>query len=145
MRLTGGEGVDLIIDALGPTSFRKDYRLLRPGGRLVMYGLSEVTRESGRDLPAMLKGLVKMPLATIPWWKSLLVMNENKGVFGLNMLKWWEREGSLDRVTEPLMADLEAGRLEPVVAEAFPFEQAGDAHKFIAERRNVGKVVLFPS
>ena len=41
MRITGGEGVDLVIDALGPTSFRKDYRLLRSGGRLVMYGLSE--------------------------------------------------------------------------------------------------------
>jgi NADPH:quinone reductase-like Zn-dependent oxidoreductase len=145
MRLTAGEGVDLIIDALGPTSFRKDYRLLRPGGRMVMYGLSEATNEKGRDLPATLKGLFKMPLATVPWWKSLMVMNENKGVFGLNMLKWWEREGSLDRVTEPLMADLEAGHLEPVVAEAFPFERAGDAHKFIAERRNVGKVVLFPN
>ena len=145
MRITGGKGVDLVIDALGPTSFRKDYRLLRPGGRMVMYGLSEVTKESGRDIPAALKSLAKMPLATIPWWKSLALMNENKGVFGLNMLKWWDREGSLDRVTEPLMADLEAGRLEPVVAEAFPFERAGDAHKFIAERRNVGKVVLFPS
>jgi len=144
LRLTDGEGVDLIIDALGPTSFRKDYRLLRPGGRVVMYGLSEVTSESGRNLPAMLKGLVKMPLATVPWWKSLMMMNENKGVFGLNMLKWWEAEGSLDRVTEPLMADLEAGRLEPVVSESFSFAQAGDAHKFIAERRNVGKVVLFP-
>lgn len=145
MRITGGEGVDLIIDALGPTSFRKDYRLLRSGGRLVMYGLSEVTSEGGRDLPAALKSLAKMPLATIPWWKSLALMNENKGVFGLNMLKWWDREGSLDRVTAPLMADLEAGRLEPVVAEAFPFERAGEAHEFIAQRRNVGKVVLFPS
>jgi len=145
MRLTDGEGVDLVIDALGPTSFRKDYRLLRPGGRLVMYGISEASTETGRSIPAMLRALTKMPLATIPWWKSLALMNENKGVFGLNMLKWWEREGSLDRVTEPLMADLEAGRLEPVVSEAFPFERAGDAHKFIAERRNVGKVVLFPS
>jgi NADPH:quinone reductase-like Zn-dependent oxidoreductase len=145
MRITGGEGVDLIIDALGPTSFRKDYRLLRSGGRLVMYGLSEVAKESGRDIPAALKSLVKMPLATIPWWKSLALMNENKGIFGLNMLKWWDREGSLDRVTEPLMADLEAGRLEPVVAEAFPFERAGEAHEFIAKRRNVGKVVLFPN
>jgi NADPH:quinone reductase-like Zn-dependent oxidoreductase len=144
MRITGGEGVDLIIDALGPTSFRKDYRLLRPGGRLVMYGLSEATKESGRDLPAALKSLAKMPWATIPWWKSLALMNENKGVFGLNMLKWWEREGSLDRATDPLMADLEAGRLEPVVSEAFPFERAGEAHEFIAQRRNVGKVVLFP-
>jgi NADPH:quinone reductase-like Zn-dependent oxidoreductase len=145
MRITGGEGVDLIIDALGPTSFRKDYRLLRSGGRLVMYGLSEVTNEGRRDIPAALKGLLKMPLATMPWWKSLAVMSENKGVFGLNMLSWWDREGSLDRVTEPLMADLEAGRLDPVVAEAFPFERAGEAHEFIAQRRNVGKVVLFPS
>jgi NADPH:quinone reductase-like Zn-dependent oxidoreductase len=145
MRITNSEGVDLAIDAIGPTSFRKDYRLLRPGGRLVMYGLSEASTDGGRNIPAALKSLAKMPLATLPWWKSLSVMNENKGVFGLNMLKWWDREGSLDRVTEPLMADLENGRLEPVVAEAFPFDQAGDAHRFIAERRNVGKVVLFPN
>jgi NADPH:quinone reductase-like Zn-dependent oxidoreductase len=144
MRITNGEGVDLIIDALGPTSFRKDYRLLRAGGRLVMYGLSESTKAGGRDLPATLKSLVKMPLATMPWWKSLAVMSENKGVFGLNMLSWWDREGSLDRLTDPLMADLEAGRLEPVVAQAFPFDRAGEAHDFIAQRRNVGKVVLFP-
>ena len=145
MRLTDGEGVDLVIDALGPTSFRKDYRLLRPGGRLVMYGLSEATKEGKRSLPAALRSLIRMPTATMPWWKSLTMMNENKGVFGLNMLTWWEQEGSLDRVTEPLMADLEAGRLEPVVAEAFPFERAGEAHMYIGERRNVGKVVLFPS
>lgn len=145
MRLTGDEGVDLVIDALGPTTFRKDYRLLRPGGRLVMYGLSEASKNGKRDVPAALKSLFKMPLATIPWWKSLALMNENKGIFGLNMLKWWEREGNLDRVVEPLSADLESGKLEPVVAEAFPFEQGGEAHRFIAERRNVGKVVLFPT
>jgi synaptic vesicle membrane protein VAT-1 len=145
MRITGGEGVDVIMDALGPTSFRKDYRLLRAGGRLVMYGLSEVTNESGRDIRAALKSLVSMPFATLPWWKSLSLMNENKGVFGLNMLSWWDREGGLERLTEPLLADLDAGRIKPVVAESFPFERAGDAHQFIAERRNVGKVVLFPS
>jgi len=144
MRITGGEGVDLIMDALGPTSFRKDYRLLRSGGRLVMYGLSENSDGGVRNLPATFKSLAKMPWATMPWWKSLMMMNENKGVFGLNMLSWWDREGNLDRVTEPLMADLEAGRLEPVVAEAFPFDRAGEAHEFIAQRRNVGKVVLFP-
>jgi NADPH:quinone reductase-like Zn-dependent oxidoreductase len=143
-RITGGEGVDLIIDALGPASFRKDYRLLRPGGRMVMFGLSEASRSGARSVPAALRSLVAMPLATMPWWKSLALMNENKGVFGLNMLGWWDREGKLDRVTSPLMVDLEAGRLDPVVAEAFPFDRAGDAHEFIAQRRNVGKVVLFP-
>lgn len=142
MRITSGEGVDLVIDALGPASFRKDYRLLRPGGRLVMFGLSEASKGGARSVPVALRSLAAMPLATMPWWKSLGLMNENKGVFGLNMLSWWEREGNLDRVTAPLLADLEADRVSPVVAEAFPFERAGEAHQFIAERRNVGKVVL---
>jgi len=144
MRMTDGEGVDLAFDAIGPTSFRKDYRLLRPGGRLVMYGISENSSGGRRSIPATLKSLARMPMATMPWWKSLYLISENKGVFGLNMLKWWDREGNLDRLTAPLLADLDQGRLEPVVAEAFPFEKAADAHRLIGERRNVGKVVLFP-
>ena len=72
------------------------------------------------------------------------MMNENKGVFGLNMLAWWDREGSIERMIEPLLEQIEDGELEPVVAEAFPFERAGEAHRFIAERRNIGKVVLVP-
>ena len=70
-------------------------------------------------------------------------MNENKGVFGLNMLKWWDAEG-LDRVLDPLAAGLGDGSYVPVVAEAFPFDRAPDAHRFIADRTNVGKVVLTP-
>ena len=144
LRLTGGVGIDIAFDAIGPTSFRKDYRLLRPGGRLVCYGLSEVQSGEGRDLAAAVKGLVRMTTATMPWWKSMAIMNENKGVFGLNMLHWWDREGSLDRVVAPLADDLAAGRLEPVVAASFPFDEAAAAHRYIHERRNVGKVVLVP-
>ena len=144
-RITGDEGVDVIMDALGPTSFRKDYRLLRPGGRLIMYGLSEVQGGSGkRDIPAALRSLARMPLATMPWWKSLAVMNENKGVFGLNLLSWWDREGDVQRITEPLLGDLQNGRLKPVVAAAFPFDRAANAHRMLEERRNVGKVLLVP-
>jgi synaptic vesicle membrane protein VAT-1 len=143
-RITGGDGVDVIIDALGPASFRKDYRLLRQGGRLVMYGLADVQTGDTRNIPAVLRNLVRMPFATVPWWKSLSMMNENKGVFGLNMLHWWDQEGDLERITEPLAAALQAGELEPVVAELFPFDRAGDAHRFLQDRRNIGKVVLVP-
>ena len=143
--ITNDEGVDVIMDALGPTSFRKDYRLLRPGGRLIMYGLSEATKDGKRSLPATLRSVARMPTATIPWWKSLSLMNENKGVFGLNMLSWWERERNLDRAIGPIADWLADGSLEPVIAEAFTFDRAGDAHMMIAERRNVGKVVLVPT
>lgn len=143
-RITGGEGVDVIIDATGPTNFRKDYRLLRQGGRMVMYGLSEANRGTGRSIPRLVRSLVRMPTATMPWWKSLSIMNENKGVLGLNMLSWWDREGNLDRIVEPLTEGLEGGHYDPVVAKAFPFDRAGDAHAYIGDRRNIGKVVLIP-
>jgi NADPH:quinone reductase-like Zn-dependent oxidoreductase len=144
-RITDGEGVDLIMDATGPTNFRKDYRLLREGGRLIMYGASELATQQGRSIPTLARNLMRMPMATMPWWKSLSILSENKGVFGLNMLAWQDREG-LDRVIEPLSKEVEERtiKIDPVVAEAFPFERAGDAHRFIAERRNIGKVVLVP-
>jgi NADPH:quinone reductase-like Zn-dependent oxidoreductase len=143
MRITNGEGVDVVMDAIGPSSFKKSYSVLRQGGRLIMFGLSEVQTGDKRDLPAVLKGLARMPMATMPWWKSLSAMNENKGVFGLNMLKWWDREG-LGRALDPLEAGIASGAYVPVVAEAFPFEQAAEAHRYIGAGKNIGKVVLTP-
>jgi synaptic vesicle membrane protein VAT-1 len=144
-RLTDGQGVDVVIDARGPTSFRKDYRILRPGGRLIMCGLSDAFNEQGRSIPAAVSGLLRLPTSTMPWWNAGRMLNQNRGVFGLNLLSWWRREGGMDRITEPLLADLETGRLRPVVAESFPFARASDAHRYVAERRNIGKVVLTPN
>jgi NADPH:quinone reductase-like Zn-dependent oxidoreductase len=143
-RLTNGEGVDVILDPMGPTSFRKDYRILRPGGRLIMYGLSEAMNENGRDMRAAIRSLLRMPTSTMPWWNAGRLLNQNRGVFGLNLLSWWRREGGMDRITAPLLSDLNSKQLMPVVARSYPFEQAGDAHRYLAERRNIGKVVLTP-
>ena len=144
-RLTDGEGVDIVMDAIGPTSFRKDYRILRPGGRLIMYGLSEALNENGRSVRTALTSLLRLPTSTMPWWNAARLLNQNRGVFGLNLLSWWRREGGMDRITRPLLTDLGAGRLAPVIAKTFPFERAGEAHRFLAERRNIGKVVLTPT
>jgi NADPH:quinone reductase-like Zn-dependent oxidoreductase len=143
-RLTDGAGVDVVLDALGPTSFRKDYRILRPGGKLIMYGLSEAQNEHGRNLRATVRSLLRSPTATMPWWNAARLLNQNRGVFGLNLLSWWRREGGMDRITQPLLADLGSGRLVPVVDRSFPFSQTAEAHRYLAERRNTGKVVLTP-
>lgn len=143
MRITGGEGVDVVMDAVGPTSFKRSYRCLRQGGRLIMFGLAEVQTGERRDIPALVKGLLRMPLATVPWWKSLAMMSENKGVFGLNMLSWWDREG-LDRLLGPLASGLAAGEFVPLVAASFPFDRAGEAHSYLGDAKNIGKVVLTP-
>jgi NADPH:quinone reductase-like Zn-dependent oxidoreductase len=63
-------------------------------------------------------------------------------VIGLNMLRIWDSKGSLDEYIDPLQQWMGNGAVRPVVAEAFPLEKGPDAHRFIHERRNVGKVVL---
>ena len=144
MRLTEGRGVDVAFDALGPRSMRVDWRLLRPGGRLVCYGATQVQSGERRDLAAALRTVFGFPFASMPWWKGPAMLNENRGVFGLNLKQWWDREGNLARIVTPVRELLSAGVIRPVVDSSFAFDRAADAHRRLMEGRNIGKVVLTP-
>jgi NADPH:quinone reductase-like Zn-dependent oxidoreductase len=132
-------GFDLIMDAVGGHSFRTSYDLLRPGGRLVCFGASSVISGERRSYVQAARALVRMPRFNL-----IKQMSQSKAVIGLNMLTLWKDAGTLDPWIEPLRELIEDGTIEPVVAEAFPFDRAPDAHRMISERRNVGKVVLVP-
>ncbi len=129
--------MDLIIDGLGGASFRRSYRLLGAGGRMVCIGASAVVSGDRRDLVSALRTIVRMPRFNL-----VKQMSDSKAVIGLNMLRIWDARGSLERETAALLELLGAGVVKPVVAAEFPLERAGEAHAFIAARRNVGKVVL---
>jgi NADPH:quinone reductase-like Zn-dependent oxidoreductase len=130
---------DLVMDAIGGPSFRTSYNLLRPGGRLVAFGASSVTSGEKRNLLTAAKSVIRMPRFNL-----VKQMSESKAVIGLNMLRLWDDRKTLDPWIDPLRALMDDGTIDPVVAEAFPFDRAPDAHRMIAERRNVGKVVLVP-
>ncbi|MCW2959060.1 MAG: zinc-binding dehydrogenase, partial [Solirubrobacterales bacterium] len=68
----------------------------------------------------------------------------SKTVIGLNMLTLWKDRGTLEPWVTPLLDLMADGTIQPVVSDAVPFDQAGDAHRILTERRNVGKVVLVP-
>jgi NADPH:quinone reductase-like Zn-dependent oxidoreductase len=130
---------DLIMDAIGGPSFRTSYNLLRPGGRLVAFGASSVMDGASRNLLQAAKTMVRMPRFNL-----VKQMSASKAVIGLNMLALWDDAGTLEPWITPLRDLIADGTVQPVVAEAFPFDRAGDAHRMLAERRNVGKVVLVP-
>jgi NADPH:quinone reductase-like Zn-dependent oxidoreductase len=79
----------------------------------------------------------------MPWFSIVRQMSASKTIIGLNVLTLWDEHGS-QRWAGPLSELIADGTIRPVVAQTFPFEQAGDAHRHLAERRNVGKVVLVP-
>jgi NADPH:quinone reductase-like Zn-dependent oxidoreductase len=137
-RISGGKApLDLIMDAVGGSSFRKGYGLLRAGGRLVGYGASSVTPGEKRDI----KAIARM-LATTPIFHPMQMMPASKAFIGLNMLTLWDEFGSLDDYIKPLREWVDNGDIRPVVSEAFPLAEGAAAHRYMQERRNVGKVVL---
>jgi len=69
-------------------------------------------------------------------------MNDNKAVIGVNLGHLWDRMDLLRREMQSLLDDWKAGRIKPVVGKTFPLTRAAAAHRYIQERRNVGKVVL---
>jgi NADPH:quinone reductase-like Zn-dependent oxidoreductase len=130
---------DVILDAVAGESFRRSYRQLRAGGRLVAFGASSLVSGERRNLLTAARTVIRMPRFNL-----IKQMSESKAVIGLNMLTLWKDRGTLAPWIEPLREMLADGTIAPVVAGAFPFEQAGEAQTMLVERRNLGKVVLTP-
>jgi NADPH:quinone reductase-like Zn-dependent oxidoreductase len=137
-RITGEETpLDLIVDGIGAKSWKDGYNLLRPGGRLVMIGASSFVTGEKRNLRKAAANL-----ARVPRFNPIKMASESRTLVGLNMLRLWDARGTLEEYVEPLTQWVEQGLLRPVVSEAFPLERIADAHRFMGERKNVGKVVL---
>jgi NADPH:quinone reductase-like Zn-dependent oxidoreductase len=136
----GLEPYDLVLDALGGTSLRRSYDLLRPGGRLVGYGVSNMQEGEKRSL----RKAAPHALAMLRGFNLLDQLSDSKTVIGLNMLRLWDDRGTLEPWITPLAKALDDGTANPIVHAAVSFADAPEAHRILAARENVGKVVLVP-
>jgi NADPH:quinone reductase-like Zn-dependent oxidoreductase len=131
---------DIVLDALGGTSLRRSYGLLRPGGRLVAYGFSNLQRGGKRSL----RTAAPHALSMLRGFNLIDQLSDAKAVIGLNMLRLWDDRGTLGPWIEPLTDALHDGTISPIVHAVVPFAEAPEAHRILAARENIGKVVLVP-
>jgi NADPH:quinone reductase-like Zn-dependent oxidoreductase len=131
---------DLVVDGIGGRSFQRSYALLRPGGRLVAIGVASLQHGERRDL----RRAVPQALRMMRGFNLLDQLTQSKAVIGLNMKRLWDDRRTLASWIEPLRAYLDDGTIQPHVHAAVPFDRAAEAHRLIAARENVGKVVLVP-
>ncbi len=139
--ITGGRGVELILDAVGGESVKKGFRILAPTGRLGMFGASSMATGRTRNPLALLSFALQTP-----WLQAnpVTLMNENKGVFGVNVGHMWNETPRIARWFEEILGLWKEGVVKPQIAKTFAFAEAGAAHDYIQSRSNLGKVLLTP-
>jgi NADPH:quinone reductase-like Zn-dependent oxidoreductase len=138
-QLTDGRGVDLVIDPIGGAHWKKSYEALRHTGRLGMFGVSSASATGLAGKLNLLKTVIRTP-----FFHPFRMLNKNRGVFGLNLGHMWHEPEKVAVWMRDILGGVEEGWVRPYVDRSFSFEEAGAAHRYLEERKNIGKVVLVP-
>lgn len=132
------EGIEMAMDPIGGKTLARSYQCLGPTGRLVVLGFSAAAAGDGRR--NWLKGLAA--LLQTPWFHPLKLMGSNRSVIGVSLGGLESRPGLLGSEMEDLFALYAAGKIKPVIGKAFPLAQATEAHRYIHDRKSIGKIIL---
>ncbi|MBE7187717.1 NADPH:quinone oxidoreductase family protein [Jatrophihabitans endophyticus] len=120
LALTGGAGVDLVVDPVGGDRFTDSLRSLAPEGRLLVIGFT------GGDIPT-----VKVNRLLL---NNISVVGVGWGAFAMPRPAYLREEW--DEML-PVLAGF-----EPVIGATYPLADAAQALQAIDERRAVGNVVI---
>ena len=111
--LTGGQGVDVVVEHVGDATWKTSLQAARKEGRIVVCGAT-----SGPNPPANLHRV---------FWKQLSILGSTMG-------KRADFQAAYDLVA--------TGRATPVVDRVYPLSEVAAAHEYLESGRQFGKVVL---
>ncbi len=123
LRLTGGRGADLILDAVGKPTFEPGLKCLAPFGHLLVYG-----RAGGAPDPLNVLRLFAKSAKVSGFVLPVVV--------GMPEVM---REG-----VEKSFALMRDKKLKLVIGKSFPLAQAAEALRLLQSRQSIGKLVLVP-
>lgn len=122
--LTGGRGVDIVVDPVGGDRFTDSLRCLATEGRLLVIGFT------AGEIPT-----VKVNRLLL---NNIAVVGVSWGTFAL------ATPGYLARQWAALDPGIASGALRPLVSDVLPLDSAADALRLIDDRNVRGKIVLRP-
>ena len=141
------EGVDVVFDGIGSTHIWRSRKALRPGGRVVAYGLTSSLRggrlASGRSgRRHRFRGIAIFGLYIAGGW--LFPGRKRVVPYSIQWLKRlrpaWFRQDLI-----ALFDLLQQKRIKPLIAQRFPLSEARHAHELLGKGGVTGKIVLVPN
>jgi NADPH:quinone reductase-like Zn-dependent oxidoreductase len=134
IRALTGDGVDMVVDTVGGAKHLwRSYRTLRPGGRLVWLGSAAVDKQGLRVGPLSM-GMAFL-LRVIPGGRSV-PRCPTVGPYAEAHPGWYRK------TLAELLDYLDAGKIQPVIADRIPMAEAARAHSMLERGGHTGKVVL---
>src|SRR5216117_3456881 len=119
MKLTGGRGVDLVLEMLANANLQKDLDVLAMRGRIVVIGNRGTVEINARS-----------------------AMNKDAAILGMALFH--ATPSQLAGIHQALVEGLRNGTLRPAIAQEVPLAQAPRAHEAVMEAGHHGKIVLVP-
>ena len=123
LELTGGEGVDVVLDIVGTDYVERNIKALRRDGRLVFIGFLTGSRSEINLLTVMLKRLRLTGSTMRP-----RTIDEKAAIRDALAANIWPAFG--------------AGRLKTHLHAVFPLAQVAEAHRLMESSQHIGKIVL---
>lgn len=136
-RLTGGDGVDLALDPIGGPTFKKSFGLLKPGGRIICYGVTDFFAGNRFNFIRLLWKYLTMPKV-----KTLNLMQNNRGMHGLAINRLFKNTAEVRTLMMRILDFYVAGNIRPVISKVFDFRQVREAHELMESGNSTGKLLL---
>lgn len=127
---------DFILNSSGGATIKKQFKRLKPTGRILCLGVSDGIKDGKRSFGAFLKTVLTMPKFSV-----ISLFAENKGVYALNALHLIQNDDSQKEFMDNFNK-AESMNLRPLIGDVFPASNVGDAHRNIELRKSKGKVLL---
>lgn len=135
LEITSGKGVDVIFDSIGGITTRKGFRLLRPGGNLIIYGAASF---SGTNIFGKIRNLLGFGI-----YHPLNIMANSKTISGINMLKIaLHKPAAFKRCLDNVVKLYSDGVFRPLIGGIFQATEIGKAHNLLESRRTTGKITV---
>jgi NADPH2:quinone reductase len=123
-RLTNGQGVNVVYDSVGKTTFEKSLNCLKPLGYMVLYGQSSGPVAPCDPAVLSAKGSLFLTCPSLPHYIA--------------------DRASLEKRAGDVLGWIASGKLKIRTEITFPLASVAEAHRSLEGRKTTGKVLLIP-
>ncbi len=135
-----GDLLDVVFDSIGGGTYRSAFKLLNKCGKMVNIGAAEQMTKTNRMFGIF--GALNT-VRKFGFYNPIQLLMGSKSLIGVNMLRVADYTPEVFAMVLKNVVNLyQQGVIQPMIGKEFQYQEIAEAHKFLEERKSIGKVVV---